>query len=302
MLDQATFSAVRIRAFDGTSGDATSSITPAEMFQRNFAANTSDSTLPVPRAMPRLEDAYSSIPESDVQLTWDSTLNNKFDPRCPVNTRTVATQSERACAASHLRVWRAIAAARGTKAAKSKLRGLQSLAAESSDTLSERAFASAEDIYKSLNSLQLGKSRPPAVKSTTPAPAEAACSQNQIALVEDAFCEEGTDYFIILEDDVSFPQQSLVDLRETVRSIMRVLPASVDILYLCGVLPKACSDFKLKNIKGDPFFSINYAWTLQAYVLRSRAVEVLLAKLPIFAPVDNFVASLVYHGELRVRT
>lgn len=302
MLDQASLSAVRVRAFDGTSGDATSSITPAEMFQRNFAADFADSTLPAPRAMPRLEDAYSSIPESDVQLTWDSTLNNKFDPRCPVNTRTVATQSERACAASHLRVWRAIAAARGTKAAKSKLRGVQSLAAESSDALSQRVFASAEDIYKSLSSLTLGWSRPTAVKATTSnaTSTESASARNQIALVEDSFYQEGTDYFIIFEDDVSFPQQSLVDLRATVRSIMRVLPSSVDILYLCGVLPKACADFKLKNIKGDPFFSINYAWTLQAYVLRSRAVEVLLAKLPIFAPVDNFVASLVYHGELRV--
>lgn len=300
-LEQAELSAVKVRAFDGTSGDATSSLTPAEMFQRNFAADTADSALPAPRATPRLEDAYSSIPESDVQLTWDSTLNNKFDPRCPVNTRTVATQSERACAASHLRVWRAIAAARGTRAAKSKLRGVQSLAAESSDALAERFFASADDIYKSLTSVSLGKSRPPLVKSSAATPAaETAASLNQVALVEDSFCQEGTDYFIIFEDDVSFPQQSLVDLRATIRSIMRVLPASVDILYLCGVLPKACADFKLKNIKGDPFFSINYAWTLQAYVLRSRAVEVLLSKLPIFAPVDNFVASLVYHGELRV--
>lgn len=316
MLEQASLSVVRIRSFDGTSTNQSSSLTPAEMFQRSFGAqqdpSTADSLLPAARAVPSIQDAYDSIPESDVQLTWDSTLNNKFDPRCPVNTNTVATPSERACAASHLRVWRAIAAVRGIKVAKSKLRGMQSMMTASSDTPSESAFASPEVVYKELLSLRTGgvsSAVPTAVPSASNSNISSSskvdkkdAAQNQMsALEESLYPQEGLDYFIVFEDDVCFPQQSLVDLRATVHSIMRVLPASVDILYLCGVLPKACAEFRLRNIKGDPFYSINYAWTLQAYVLRSRAVEVLLSKLPIFAPVDNFVASLVYHGELRVR-
>ena len=310
MLDQASLCVVRIRAFDGTTTNQTSSLTPAEMFQRSFGAQQDSSAdaslLPAARAVPCIEDAYDSIPESDVQLTWDSTLNNKFDPRCPVNARTVATPSERACAASHLRVWRAIAAVRGTKVAKSKLRGLQSLLGTSSETPSEGALASPEVIYKDLLTLKSGGqqsvlSGPGAGGASSSDKKE--ITQTQMSVLEDSLHpQEGLDYFIVFEDDVCFPQQSLVDLRATIQSIMRVLPASVDILYLCGVLPKACAEFKLRNIKGDPFFSINYAWTLQAYVLRSRAVEVLLSKLPIFAPVDNFVASLIYHGELRVLT
>jgi len=313
MLEQASLSVVRIRAFDGTATNQTSSLTPAEMFQRSFGAqqgpSAGDALLPTARALPCIEDAYDSIPESDVQLTWDSTLNNKVDPRCPVNARTVATPSERACAASHLRVWRAIAAVRGTKMAKSKLRGLQSLLMTSSDTPSEGALASPEVIYKDLLALKTGGQQ--SLPSAGPSGGGAGSSNSsekkdvsptQLSVFEESLNpQEGLDYFIVFEDDVCFPQQSLVDLRATIQSIMRVLPRSVDILYLCGVLPKACAEFKLRNIKGDPFYSINYAWTLQAYVLRSRAVEVLLSKLPIFAPVDNFVASLIYHGELRVR-
>eukprot|EP01032_Pedospumella_encystans_P014150 gene14150-16274_t len=324
MLDQASLCVVRIRAFDGTTTNQTSSLTPAEMFQRSFGAQQDPSadisSLSAARAVPCIEDGYDSIPESDVQLTWDSTLNNKFDPRCPVNARTVATPSERACAASHLRVWRTIAAVRGTKVAKSKLRGLQSLLGTSSETPSEGALASPEVIYKDLLTLKSGgqQSVPagPSGGGTSSSSENKEVSQTQMSVLEESLHpQEGIDYFIVFEDDVCFPQQSLVDLRATIQSIMRVLPASVDILYLCGVLPKACADvdilylcgvlpkacaeFKLRNIKGDPFFSINYAWTLQAYVLRSRAVEVLLSKLPIFAPVDNFVASLIYHGELR---
>ena len=49
-----------------------------------------------------------SIPESDVALYWDSTLNNRFDSKCVLNKVTPMTQSERACAASHLKVWRTI--------------------------------------------------------------------------------------------------------------------------------------------------------------------------------------------------
>jgi hypothetical protein len=52
------------------------------------------------------------IPEKDVTKTWDSTLNNTYDRRCTAGAATLLTPSERACAASHLKVWRAIAVLR----------------------------------------------------------------------------------------------------------------------------------------------------------------------------------------------
>lgn len=50
------------------------------------------------------------VVDSDVLYHWDSTINAKFDLSCVVDKRTVLTSSERACAMSHISVWRAIAA------------------------------------------------------------------------------------------------------------------------------------------------------------------------------------------------
>jgi hypothetical protein len=49
------------------------------------------------------------IPESDVSWYWDSTLNSKFDDKCVPDRKLKLSDSERACAASHLSIWRTIA-------------------------------------------------------------------------------------------------------------------------------------------------------------------------------------------------
>ena len=56
-----------------------------------------------------LDDGLSdNIPPEVVVLTWDSTTNNLFDKKCVVNVATPMTPSERACAASHVMVWKLI--------------------------------------------------------------------------------------------------------------------------------------------------------------------------------------------------
>jgi GR25 family glycosyltransferase involved in LPS biosynthesis len=55
-----------------------------------------------------------NVPESDVSIVWNAILNSTFDGNCFPNEATPMTPSERACAASHLNVWRAIDNLRGT--------------------------------------------------------------------------------------------------------------------------------------------------------------------------------------------
>lgn len=326
MLSSSGLSAVRVRAFDGTGNNT---IDFSNYDSQQSVGVTTTATAPTGSdglASPHLQtitadDLYTDIPESDVQLTWDSTLNAKFDQRYLPNPAVLSTPSERACAASHLRVWRAIAALCGIKSARSKVSQAVVKAKRQQSATSAAAAAGGgggvdndndqlvtappDGIFKSLHQLHkcaLGTSHvltsaPP--RPTEPFPAAAKSSSVDMA---DQFLspQEGVDYFLVLEDDVSFPQQSLVNLRATVRALMRALPADVDILYLGGVLPKETPQFKLKHKKDEPFYSVNYVWTLQAYVLRPRAVEILLSKLPIWAPVDNFVSGMIYNKELKV--
>lgn len=289
MLSPSGLSAVRVRAYDGTS-DRSSYNSYASQQPGNQPGAAEVSSLLI-----YTEDDYRHIPESDVQLTWDSTLNSTFDARCLADKAVACTTSERACAASHLRAWRAIAASRGVKSIRSKasealVKANNRKSADGAEPV-QLVTTSPETIYKTLQ--QLHKAAHGGSSTVT--------KQSTYDVAESYLTpQEGSDYFIIIEDDVAFPQQSLVDLRATVRALMRALPADVDVLYLSGVLPKDSPHFKLTHKKDDPFYGINYVWTLQAYVLRPRAVEVLLSKLPIWAPVDNFVASLIFNKELKV--
>ena len=56
--------------------------------------------------------------------------------------------------------------------------------------------------------------------------------------------------------------------------------------------------FTYFQVCGVSFSKIRYAWQLHAYVVTSRAAEKLIDNLPISAPVDNYVATLIYDGVL----
>jgi GR25 family glycosyltransferase involved in LPS biosynthesis len=55
------------------------------------------------------EDDMQAVTENDVTRRWDSTLNHTFDDCCLPLANNEMTVSERACAASHLHIWRSIA-------------------------------------------------------------------------------------------------------------------------------------------------------------------------------------------------
>ena len=303
-----------MRAWDGTTEQTAASA--AEMFQRHFTSSsgwndtTNINTVPV-----KIEDLYSDIPEADVQLTWDSTLHAKFDTRCNANTAVIATPSERACAASHLRVWRTIAEICGIKTASKSILRQSALARAASAGSTEPGSGSGSagvgcdslipslvEQYKSVTGRDNDKTTTSTGSSITAVTEGSArnVSASLLALENELKGRSETEYFVIFEDDVNFPQQKLVDLRATIRDLMATVPRNTDIVYLGGMLPKGSADFKLVHRKNESFYGVNYVWTLQAYVLRRRAVEVLLSKLPITAPVDNFIAGLIYNKELKV--
>ena len=87
-----------------------------------------------------------------------------------------------------------------------------------------------------------------------------------------------------------------VRFRRHLAQIIASLPPDWDILYLGHA---ASARGKGKALKGGIFYKPCYIWQLHGYILRGRAVEILLSLLPIRGPVDNFIASLVYDGSLQ---
>ena len=112
--------------------------------------------------------------------------------------------------------------------------------------------------------------------------------------------EEQDDWYLILEDDAEVDQSVLSqELQiEINKLIHQKVPSTFDVLYLGGVVPHSCREQRI----GTSLQRAKYVWCLHAYVLRGRAVTALLRNLPINAPVDNFVGQLAYDGTLEVYT
>jgi GR25 family glycosyltransferase involved in LPS biosynthesis len=219
----------------------------------------------------------SLVPETDVSIFWDSTLNSQFDSGCMVNTHTPLTPAERACAASHLKVWRAIADIR----ARLGMGAFQRTREQAVDHVGvTSAGARGIDLMYSMYTMFHR---------------EAMSFKKQSLILREEF-----DYYLVFEDDAVIPFAKQAGFRKNVALLMHKLPSCVDILYLGGAVPKRASGFKSKFACDKLFSHVNYIWMLHAYVIRGRAVDVLLSNLPINSPVDNFIASLVYHEQLMV--
>ncbi len=264
LSDRCGITAIRVRAVDGT----------AKVDQCNGHEHCDDS-------QGSQQSRVAEIPVTDVCLTWDSSLNAKFDAGCLVNPHTPLTAAERACAASHLKVWRTIAALRTGDTDAQDYLGRTSGGQSGIDIA--RQLYTMHAITRFGSDFPTGQSNK--VKSEKPMsegdPREA-------------------DYYIIFEDDAHVSVAKQEDFRREVAYLMKRLPTSVDVLYLGGALPKRAAEFRSHVMHGGTFLKVNYIWMLHAYVLRGRAVDVLLSNLPINSPVDNFLASLIYQKQLVV--
>ena len=188
-----------------------------------------------------------AVPDSDVARMWDSTLNSSFDSYCIANKAQPLTDSERACAASHVLTWRTVQALRA----------------------------------------QLGRG---SAASSTP------------LQVPDGFRESlrgHDDWFLVFEDDASIDAELSAhhgSFHLALQRVMQAAPSDFDILYLGWAIPwkKENKTFKVN----DMLLRTSYVWQMHAYVLRGAAVTKLLERLPVDAPLDNFVARLIFEETL----
>ena len=105
------------------------------------------------------------------------------------------------------------------------------------------------------------------------------------------------DWYLILEDDAEFKFTGYRDdFRSYLSEVLRNIPKDADILYLGCVIPRSA---RKKYSKNKMFVRLSYAWQLHSYILKGKAVDILLKNLPISGPVDNYVSSLM-HNELLV--
>jgi GR25 family glycosyltransferase involved in LPS biosynthesis len=265
------------------------------------------------------------IPDTDVTRVWDSTLNNMYDSKCTINKFTPMTPSERACAASHLNVWRTIAAIRDSlfQSFNSTTPHSNLNANISSSTLNK---SSSSDI--SSNSSNNKNGNDSSIKDTVgqnnnhnlveisrgcyrlshmgggwiPVHMSVAEKNNQKKNNQSSFgstvrgSDNDTDWYLVLEDDAEAATTNLMSegFQITLNKVLQKIPYNFDICYLGHVIPHHAEK---KLFRGGDIIKTKYAWCLHAYVLRGKAVDVLLKNLPISAPVDNFMAQML-HDEI----
>lgn len=283
------------------------------------ASKASSSTL-----MPLLvsEGDDISVPLTDVAATWDSTLDASFSPYCEANTEVHLTPSERACAASHLRVWRSIARLRQCVPALLGRKQAPTVPSTGQSITSPREQATADELSIAAAQVYACSFYGGGWKLRSPAPAQAPSSSSLSsklsstapALPSTPFSpragsaivsEDIGDWYLVLEDDAKFVQAAsspVVDFAAVVtRIVLDKVPPDFDIVYLGHVIPSRALQ-QSAGARRSGIVKVNYAWKLHAYVLRGRAVEMLLQRLPICAPVDKFIAQLIHENYLQVHS
>ena len=269
-----------------------------------------------------------SVPESDVSFFWDSTLNSTYDEKCTINKATPMTPTERACAASHLKVWRTIAEMRDTlfNTASSSSFSSSSLSSSGEIIIGEvKGKGKEKEGDEEENKLRLieisrgcfrlsrlgggwvplsssiGRSSVEDIKdkkgqrNRQAIPISAMKTNDNINNVNNGF----DDWYLILEDDAEITNNAMLEgLQLTINKIIQQkLPNDFDICYLGHVLPNNCHK---TYFRGGEVIKVNYAWCLHSYILRGKAINTLLTNLPINSPVDNFIGQLLFDGIIQV--
>jgi GR25 family glycosyltransferase involved in LPS biosynthesis len=269
-------------------------------------------------SMPDIPD----IPDTDVTRVWDSTLNNMYDSKCTINKFTPMTPSERACAASHLNVWRTIAAIRDSlfQSSNSTTSHLNLNANISSSTLNKSNSDTSDTSSNNKNGNDSSKRDTVGHDSNhnlveisrgcyrlshmgggwIPVHMSVAEKKNQKKNASLGSTVRGsdndTDWYLVLEDDAEAATTNLMSegFQITLNKVLQKVPPNFDICYLGHVIPHHAEK---RLFRGGDIIKTKYAWCLHAYVLRGKAVDVLLKNLPISAPVDNFMAQML-HDEI----
>lgn len=269
------------------------------------------------------KDIVDNIPVEVVTMTWDSTLNAKFDKKCMINTATPMTPSERACAASHVMTWKLIYEIFTKKCTpvSSELSNYLTSMSGSQPSLSLQSKSNRRQIckplptsrvYDAIPDIYLSLPRPQYQKKIVSAQERQAKVNSMSDLLAMRNLDGGEYYskfFLILEDDavidphpklkgkyVNPNSKKLIkkEFLQRLKDIEDKIPADFDICYL-GYNGKSLQ----KTIK-KTLVRPEYVWQLHAYVLSPKGAAKLLMHLPVSAPVDNFIAKLIFEKKLEV--
>lgn len=243
--------------------------------------------------------------------------------------------TERACAASHLKVWRTIATIRETlfHPINSSNSGHPNLNGSSNNgglNKSDKTSVSNDDNDSRVSDSNdnNGKTSSPKKDLNTddlveisrgcfrlsrrgggwiPVHLSAAENKNKKkapTVYENGLSHSGgddTDWYLILEDDAEAATTNVMSegFQVTLNKIIQQkVPNNFDICYLGHVIPHNADK---KFFRGGDIIKTKYAWCLHAYILRGKSVDILLKKLPINAPVDNFIAQMLSDDIIEVR-
>lgn len=241
-------------------------------------------------------DKALQIPENDVSKTWNSTLNSKYDSNCIPGQSIAMTSTERACAASHLKVWKIIAnlSVSPSKAHSSSILLYSKDSSETEQHIADRIFSLAKLEHGWHNLLHRERS----LSSTRNLIGNMETQKKSIMSYD--------DWFLILEDDATIPHSlgciRQLNIRLLLYEIISKIPPDCDICYLGYNLPEVFQHLQepYSTAYKIHFRKINYLWGLSSYILKRKSVSILLSNLPIDSPADCFMARLIHDKHLVV--
>merc|ERR1719327_191668 len=130
------------------------------------------------------------------------------------------------------------------------------------------------------------------VRTLTLSPGERGCAMSHIRAwrrcIEAAGGEERP--LLVLEDDAA----PTADFAATLSRALRDLPSDAHLLYL-GYSQAA----NWRREVSPDLVESEYVWTTVGYIVWPAAARLLLSKLPVNQPVDNFMAQLCASGQLK---
>jgi hypothetical protein len=230
-----------------------------------------DSALNAPQISPKV-----------VTTHWDSTLNSTYDGSCAVNIATPMTPSERACALSHVSIWKYIM-------------NCDSGGGNSSSTITDSisyAISQIPSICINHNRLTQSNVNELLIPITLDNYSLSNCSPYR----SDVF-DIAKKSYLIFEDDAEIIEfNTNITFQTQLHEVLKKLPSNYDVCYLGYAAPKKA----IQHAKSKLLFQPKYLWQLHCYILSTSGAMKLLSYLPINAPVDNYIARLITEDRLNV--
>jgi glycosyl transferase family 25 len=127
-------------------------------------------------------------------------------------------------------------------------------------------------------------------RTLTLSPGERGCAVSHIRIWERLVAEGGDQPLLVLEDDAA----PTPEFTQRLSRALSALPKDAHVLYL-GYSQAA--DWR-REVSPD-LVEAEYVWTTVAYIIWPAGARLLLSRLPVDQPVDNWMAAMCAKGELK---